>query len=37
MFVFGDLVSGPGGSIPGPGERFLRMVFDPRTKNIYIL
>ncbi len=34
--MFGDLVSGPGGCIPGPGERFLRRVFDPRTKNIYI-
>ncbi len=28
-FVFGDLVSGPWGSIPGPGEGLLRGFWTP--------
>ena len=37
MFVFEDLVFRLGGSIPGSGEKFLRRVFNLRTKNIYIV
>ena len=35
--MFEDLVSRPGGSIPGSGDDFLRRVFNLRTKNIYIV
>jgi hypothetical protein len=37
LFVFEDLVSRPGGSIPDSGEKFSRRVLNLRTKNIYIV
>jgi hypothetical protein len=39
-FLFGDLVSGPQGSIPGPGEGLLRGSWTPpniRKSHIFVI
>ncbi len=35
--MFGDLVSGPWGSIPGPGEGRLRVFWTPETKTNIVI